>query len=152
MLDWRIYYGDGSTYDSEDGPAESAPGYNLQCIVWADEKMGKMLLRGGDFYLYRHGSWLSVDTFGLLDQLQDMGILERREGKYSLWGEEVNQLDFYFKLIDAGIVKTGRNIPRQEFEAIQARALHDKDFPRQSARSQYGAPYDEPGQVQSQSI
>lgn len=31
---WRIYYADGSTFDSKQGSWADAPPFGVQCIVW----------------------------------------------------------------------------------------------------------------------
>ena len=104
-LEWKIYYGDGSTFSSADGPPQAAPGYNVQCVAVRDEKVGRQVLHGGDFYIYRDGVWYCCDQFGMFDQLIEMGVL-----------------------------KTGRALSRKEYEAVLTRATEDPALPRKSAR------------------
>lgn len=69
MFDWRIYYGDGSSYY---GDVELAPGRNVQIIVQSSREHG-WIARTGDFYVYRPGMWFAVDQFGLYDYLLEPG-------------------------------------------------------------------------------
>lgn len=106
-MDWKLYYGDGSTFSSDQGwtGAHAAPAWGVQCIVQADEQVGRHLVTNGDYYVYRDGSWLGLDLIGLIDYLTDLGI-----------------------------VKVGRFLPRQAYQDILSKALHDPDFPAKSAR------------------
>lgn len=86
-MNWRIYYGDGSTYSDEDGPVEGAPSLNVQAIVQRDPSIhgtGRFVLHGGgqrpnrvpvDYYCWdrEQGIWLGTDLFGLFDYLQRPG-------------------------------------------------------------------------------
>lgn len=64
---WRLWYGDGSTYSSEDGPPEIAPGWNLQVVGQPDRtagtgNVGYLLLHGYDWYGWRLDTeeWIGV--------------------------------------------------------------------------------------------
>lgn len=156
-MDWKIFYGDGSSYSSDDGTPERAPSYNVQAIVFADKKVGRLILRGGDFYIHREDGWVSVDNFGMLDQMMHVfKMLDRKSGKWWVqrdgeW-KEVDCLSLYLELIEMGFVKTGRNIPREQFEAIQQNAMNDPDFPRKSAKLPYGSPYEAPKQFEPRTV
>ena len=115
-MEWRIYYGDGSTYDSSQGPPASASGYNVQAIIQPDRSrpggnVGTVVLHLHDWYYYRRdsGMWCGGDLTGLLDQLLSRSPIEA--------------------------VCQGRLIPRNQFDQIIARAMNDPDFPRKSART-----------------
>lgn len=54
-LDWRVYYGDGSTFSSEDGPPEDAPPLGVQAVICQREL------------------WGCGDIFGLFDYLMSPG-------------------------------------------------------------------------------
>lgn len=110
MVTWRIYYGDGTTFDSSMGTPQQAPGLDVQVIVQPDERVGRVLLTRFDWYYFRTdlGEWWASDYFGLLDQLTS-----DRDG-----------------VVVA--VKAGRNA--RAYDEILQRALHDPDFPTKSAR------------------
>ena len=105
---WRIYYDDGSTFDSTEGDPDDAPAFGVQCIVEPDDDGGRVVLNHFDWYYYNPeaGQWWGSDIHGLLDKLQ-------------------------FRIpIEA--VMQGRNC--SNFKEILVRATHDPDFPRKSAR------------------
>lgn len=66
MVDFRIYYGDGSTYI---GVAEESPADNVQCIAWDDPdktdiNIGRVVLREWDFYIYSEGiGWHGANKY-----------------------------------------------------------------------------------------
>ena len=106
---WRIYYGDGKTFDSMQGGAEAAPSYDVQVIVSSSSDYGRVLLRRWDWYYLRGDEWFGSDIHGLLDQL-----LNDRENRIRA-------------------VKQGRVLDTPTYDAIVRAALDDPDFPRQSA-------------------
>jgi hypothetical protein len=100
-MDWRIYYGDGTTFSSEDGSASSAPPLNVQAIAQAlpdDPTVGRKTVSQYDFYWF-DGQWFGGDLFGLFDYL-----------------------------MRSGAVKFGRAVPRLEFERHLKRAVTDPDL------------------------
>lgn len=101
MLDWKIFYGDGSTFSSADGSPAEAPSTNVQAIAQvADPGIGRRTCSRFDFYWYE-GEWHGGDLFGLFDYLQR---------------------------VSPSIVKFGRVLPRLAFEAILNRAVTDPDL------------------------
>lgn len=109
-MTWRIYYDDGSTFDSTMGTPVEAPGLGVQAIVQPDERVGRVLLTRFDWYYWRVdlGEWWASDLFGLLDQLTS-----DRDGRVQA-------------------VKAGRNAVA--YDDILKRAMDDPDFPPKSAR------------------
>lgn len=107
MVNWRIYYGDGSTYDDEDGPIPDAPKRNVQAIAVVDEATGFLVLEGHDYYWYED-QWIGGDKFGLFDYLA-------RPGKK--------------------VVFFGRSIPTERYQEIVDRARRADDLPAKSAKS-----------------
>lgn len=104
MIEWRIYYGDGSTFSNEDGSPVDAPALNVQAIVQRDTAVGRTIWHKKDFYLHLNDEWIGVDWFGLLDHLMAMGI-----------------------------VKAGRTLTMGEFHDLYRRAANDPDMPHKSA-------------------
>jgi hypothetical protein len=105
MLQWRIYYGDGSTFSSEDGEPQNAPCRNVICIVEANDDLGRYIVHRRDYYWWSE-AWYGGDIFGLFDYLSDAGYK---------------------------VVKFGRTLPNAAYRAIYHEAVHDPDFPRKSA-------------------
>lgn len=109
-VQWRIYYGDGATFDSNDGPPQQAPGLDVQVITQRDPELGRKVLTRFDWYYYRFDirEWWGSDAFGLFDQLTSdrLGMV--------------------------GAIKAGRNTAA--YQEILHRAITDPDFPPRSAR------------------
>jgi hypothetical protein len=108
-LKWRIYYGDGNTYDSSMGSPENAPSRNVQCIVEHDPDVGRVILADDDWYYFDTAwqRWLKSDIHGLLDKL-----LER-------------------PAVTITGVMSGRSI--QSYREVIAMAQADPDFPLKSS-------------------
>lgn len=108
-LQWRIYYGDGSTFDNTQGEPDESPALNVQVITIIDPDVGRLLLHRYDFYWYDfdHAIWSAGDIFGMFDYLCQPGIK---------------------------VVRFGRSIVNREYREIVTRAGSDPDFPRKSAR------------------
>jgi len=109
MFDWRIYYDDGSTFDSSMGTPEDAPSHGILVIVFPDEDHGRLVMQGWDWYFY-HGkekNWWGADVHGLLDQL--------------------------LHNLTVRALKQGRNSPSNVWRETLVRATNDPDFPPRSA-------------------
>lgn len=103
--DWRIYYDDGSTFDSLMGEPHTAPPEGFVCAVGYDETGTRYIMHGWDFYQWdQEGSqWWGMDRFGLHDRL-------RRNLVYAY--------------------KEGRTVTKKAFNDLMAAADRDPDFPR----------------------
>ena len=139
MIDWKLYYGNNTTFSSDDGSPEEAPARDIQVVSYIDTRVGKVSLKGADWYIYRDGSWFGTDEFGLLDQLVDMNLLRRSgspvtfeillNGKWQL----TERPNIWFDILELGIAKAGRWVSRQEFHDIYLGALNDPEMPTTSA-------------------
>lgn len=103
-LKWRIWYADGTHFDSSMGEPEDAPFDNVVCITTDDPEHygpGRYIHKGMDYYVWDedYNRWVGVDEIGLI-----------------MW------------LIRTGKVKFGRMIPGGKYRDIIYRACHDKDF------------------------
>lgn len=101
---WRIYYDDGSTFDSYQGEPQDAPTEGFICAVGYDENGDRYIMHGWDFYCWDivGNQWWGCDVFGLHDRL-------RR-----------NVLFAY---------KEGRTVSKKEWQEIIKTAQSDPDFP-----------------------
>lgn len=106
MFSWRIYYGDGSTYD---GPVEDAPARNVQIIAQADPDHGWIALSGTDYYIWRGDRWFGVNADALYDYLIDPG-----------WKK----------------VLFGRMLSSAEYNAVWQRLAADTDLPQKTGSPQ----------------
>jgi hypothetical protein len=108
-MDWRIYYSDGSTFDSTQGTPEEAPSRGFICVVGyylSGIRDGqRYVLKGWDHYFYDRDAkqWWGCDRDGLIDLL-----CENRVWAYKL----------------------GRTVTVDEWEAIMETARSDPDFPK----------------------
>lgn len=70
-LQWKIWYDDGNTFDSDQGKPEDAPGRGVVVIATPDEMVGQHLMQGWDWYYYVEDEkqWWGSDKDGMLDHL-----------------------------------------------------------------------------------
>jgi hypothetical protein len=101
---WRVYYGDGSTFTNEDGPAQAAPGLGVLCIVqWDVQLRRREILHGDgprvvDWYWWEGESWLCGDMAGLVQYLAAPGPQK---------------------------ILAGRNVPNAQFRRVMRQAAND---------------------------
>jgi hypothetical protein len=102
---WRVYYGDGSVYTSEDGSALEAPRVNVQVIAQEDPSMGWELLSEADYYYFEPETrnWYIADLFTVWDVL----IRSRQP-----------------------LIMFGRMVTEDEFREIVLRVLDDLPTPK----------------------
>lgn len=108
-MEWRIYYDEGLTFDSSDGEPNDAPAYGVVAICTKDDKHGRLVLNGFDFYCYHTESkeWFGCDQWGMIDKLL-------HNLPFASW-------------------KMGRTVRTLEFDQIIELATNDPDFPPKSA-------------------
>ena len=100
MKKFRIYYSDGSTFE---GLPEDAPADGVIIIATYEETIGRCLLHGWDWYLYRRSEgWYGADLHGVIDHFKNF------------------PLDFY-------ALKQGRTVSTKKFREILKRA--NKEWP-----------------------
>lgn len=77
-MEWRVYYDDGSTFDSDDGSVQDVPALGVQAVVChdrcPDSATGRMVAHRFDFYWYEGPEWFGGDLFGLFDYLVRPGM------------------------------------------------------------------------------
>lgn len=112
-MKWRIYYDDGSTFDSAMGSEMEAPGLGVICIVQPEPRAGREIMQRWDWYYWHDGEqqWWGSDIFGLL---------------YQLCADRKN-------IIRA--IKQGAMVSNESFQRITKRASNDPDFPWKAAPS-----------------
>lgn len=104
LPDWRIYYDDGSTFDSLQGAPDEAPPRGFICAVGYDETGTRYIMNGWDHYSYDKESsqWWGCDIHGLIDRLC------------------LNRVYAY---------KLGRTVTKTKWQEIMQAANEDPDFP-----------------------
>ena len=88
MIDWKIYYGDGSTYSNEDGSPESAPTGNVIAVAFYDEDNRRKICHQADYYVRRDGRWFSADASGFWQHMMEPGA------KVVKFGREIGDLRY----------------------------------------------------------
>lgn len=129
MIDWKIFYDDGTVWTNEDGPWQEAPHRGVQVLVHRDTRVGPRdpryvgaLTNTGDYYVWWPGQewpW-GCDVAGLLDYLVEVGATD----------ETARLADFSIAFLREHGVKLGRSIGDNEFKAIFERARNDPDLPK----------------------
>jgi len=108
-LIWKIYYGDGTTFDNTQGSPQEAPAENVQIIATYEDGAGRILLHLWDWYFYidykdgKKSEWYGADIHGLLDHLLT-----------------------YQDQVKA--VKQGRSIRNAVFNDLLKKAINDPDM------------------------
>lgn len=105
MINWRIYYGDGSTFDNEDGGPEHAPCGGVQYVAWYDVDNRRRLAHSSDYYIFEQDRWFGVDASGFWQYMGEPGLK---------------------------CVKLGRMIGDLQFRAISSKAMNDLSIERAS--------------------
>lgn len=108
-MEWKVYYGDGSTFSSRDGTPQRAPGLDVQMIVVSSHDHGWRSVTG-DYYVwdYRGGKtrWWGVDLFGL-------------------W-------EYLFTQSGYKCVLAGKMTSNKQFDKISRDAMKDPDFQKKT--------------------
>ena len=87
-IDWKVWYGDGSTYT---GDPFLAPPANVQVVIHrADNKQGYDVNWGKDCYYWKDDRWVACDDWGLRDYMM-MHI----GPKAVLFGRSLRDEDFW---------------------------------------------------------
>jgi len=98
-MNWRIYYGNGTTWDGEGPGPIGDQARGVQAILQHHPEIGWHIANGSDYYVWQDGRWLGVDLFGLFDFLLDTGLV--------LFGRTVTR-DQYHAIIDAATAERRR--------------------------------------------
>lgn len=135
-LDWRIYYGDGSTFDNLQGEPKDAPAFDVQVITQKNRPNGRRSISLYDYYYYRDGRWWGGDLGGIIVYLQDLGILSYDKDTFMpvVNGIPMDGFRIITYAIHTGFVKLGKFIEKKDFYKIIAKAEADNDFPIRMGR------------------
>ena len=81
--DWRIYYDDGSMFDSTQGEPHEAPPEGFICAVGYNENGKRYIMHKWDFYCWDldNAQWWGMDIFGLMDRLRRNKVYAFKEGR-----------------------------------------------------------------------
>ena len=95
--DWRIYYDDGSTYDSLRGEPHEAPSHGFICAVGYEQNGSRYIQHGWDHYRWDRDieQWWGMDLFGVFDRLRfNREIYAYKEGRtvsVAIWKDTMDR-------------------------------------------------------------
>ena len=115
-IKWRIYYGNGTTFDNTEGSGREAPPVGVQVIVCYNEDGIRHVVHKWDWYYLKKEEWWGCDVFGLLDQLL-----------YDSKGEVL-------------AIKQGRTVSDKTYESLLKKAINDKDFLTEPKKTDRNSP------------
>jgi hypothetical protein len=80
---WRIFYDDGSTFDSDQGEPHDAPTAGFICSVGYDESGDRYIMHGWDHYCWDQetSQWWGMDLCGLFDRLMRNRVYAYKQGR-----------------------------------------------------------------------
>lgn len=108
ILQWRIYYADGSTFDSTNGAPEHAPATGVIVIVQRNPLPNEnpYIQHMTDYYAWLGTHWLGCDIFRL----------------FQYWFVDGHKYDFPRASL------AGETIMNEKFLDIRMKAKNDTDF------------------------
>jgi hypothetical protein len=77
MARWIIFYKDGSTFNSEDGPPSAAPRSYVQVVMQENEQGGRDLMDHYDYYGWHNDRWIPHDADAIAQYQADPAITEK---------------------------------------------------------------------------
>lgn len=104
-MDWRIYYDDGSSFDSSMGEPHEAPSWGFVCALGYDQDKSRYIMHGWDYYRWdvEAEQWWGMDLIGFID-------CSAMNKNYA--------------------VKIGRTVPKRQWSEMMGAANKDPDFPQ----------------------
>ena len=88
MINWRIYYGDGSTFDNEDGGPEQAPCGRVIAIAFYDDDNRRRVCHQADYYTWDGVRWYSASDSGFWQYMGEPGF------KVVKFGREIGDVQY----------------------------------------------------------
>ena len=135
LPDWRIFYADGTTYDSNDGPVTSAPREGFVCAVGYDLSKNRYIMQRWDFYRWddEHSQFWGMDIWGLLDWLTYSNkMVEVEPGfptLFRIFDEVYDIIGIVYELKKRGLIFEGRTVAKEEWQSTMIRVADDPEFP-----------------------
>lgn len=84
MARWKIWYSDGTTFDSDQGSPVDAPAKGVALVQTEDGRCGRRNLKMQDWYRWcpRSDRWFDGDAYTLLREHQRHGTVTALPGEY----------------------------------------------------------------------
>lgn len=118
---WRIFYADGSTFDSTQGAPDDAPGYGVEVIVQPDPtpgvgNVGYVVLAGYDWYA-RHT--VDEEWFGVAGDASIWDLILHREPIVGVCqGRRMSRARYHALLDDAARWADEQGLPAKSALAV----------------------------------
>lgn len=110
MVEWIIWYADGTTFSSDEGGPEQAPKEGVIVVGVRDQQVGRRLLHSGDYFCWQH------DNLGAQNS---EWVVHNSDG-----------LKYYLsRPFEVGIYIIGYNLTGLKWQMIYADAMGDKRLP-----------------------
>lgn len=86
---WKIFFADGTTFDSDQGSPAEAPPKPVAVILTEDGRCGRRVLKLMDWYRWseQDDRWYDCEAFDVLFALAEHGTVTARRGVYMLEAE-----------------------------------------------------------------
>ena len=81
-MKWKIYYTDGTTFDSTQGEPYESPCKTIALILQYAGSKGMRIMEGTDWYRWFDDRWAEAREFDILFELADKGYILARRGGY----------------------------------------------------------------------
>lgn len=69
MPQWIVYYADGGTASSVEAAPHEVPRRFVICVAVRDDRCGRLVWFGADYYCWHDGTWVPHDLSGLVQYL-----------------------------------------------------------------------------------
>ena len=81
---WKIFYADGTTFDSGQGTPQDAPAKDVGVLVQEDGRCGRRILKFMDWFRWdvSAGRWFDCEQFDVLFYLTRHGTVTALRGQY----------------------------------------------------------------------
>lgn len=135
--DWRIYYANGTTFDSNDGAAQAAPSTGYVCAIGYDQDGSRYIQGQQDYYRWDAASaqfWAFFSPDGLTMWAQQAGhVLSVQPGYPTAFGmsdgSTVDFIGLIYWLVERHHIFTGETMTKEAYQSVNTRAHEDPDFP-----------------------
>lgn len=147
---WKIWYTDGSSYKSLDGPFSAAPKNNVLAVATyrtTSRGSARTLRYGGDFYVYDSVDQTVVimDRFGVVQFAYDKGWITSVEpGPVTTYTTPLGTFDIdglMIRMMQADRLLIGGWIPRSQYDALIAKIDADPEFPTDEGNTRSGTDF-----------
>lgn len=141
MNKWKIYYKDGTTFSSNDGPISNAPKTG---VIWVQHRIPSQLPERAtivgnagyaDYYKWEPivGEFQGMDIFGVIDSAVEAGLITSvTPGNPTTYQTAAGELDTVGLILwlceEQGFIFRGEYVDRETFNTIKVNAQKDAEI------------------------